>query len=1144
MKSCSASSPEEDNVLLNAEIENTIMTTIQNEPTTTTTMMSSEENVASDIENESTMSSSSSSSSSEEQSMLFCGSFSGSQIIKMAEAQNSLQSPQQHGQTTATLASSSRVSLPPHHPKIYSHQTGNDGHVMLETNEHSSLGSCPFLNETDHTKEDDNMSHVTSSIVNQQQLGDQQSQRSQPEEGMDTSFHGHNPPSNQDDHEREDGLSSLQQQGCIYATSRTLENIHNNRFASAMDFDFKSDKAINEAASKPRLLRSSSNHSNQLHGVTHSNNSQSIVTLAEVEHCPNDCTVVSHSSSSPTEDETSISSYCHSDESYDSDSRSHLLLRAIYNAQLSAAIHIENPSRLFLDLLNEVLCLLRCGYGFIGELKLDEYGKPFLHSHALSFAKTKLTDEARDLFNRVSSCNFKFNNMNTLFGHVLMTGEAIVTNDPKNHPKRSPTHLPKGHPRMDSFLGIPLHFNNELVGMIGLANKEGGFHNEDVTFLEPLCTTCSSIIVAWRYYLDREEAREKLRLSNLNLEHKIFQRTQELLQSNSKLSEEVERRRKIEQELLEQQKISQRVMLEKENFLRNVSHDCRTPLNAILGFSDLLLRSVDEFPISNQQLEFINLIKTSGESMLSLINDFLEIMKLEQQMKLNNELFSPCEPFEEVLDLVVLECDKKKLDLIIDYHPDFNFSTILYTDKGKMKQVLLNLLSNAVKFTTFGYIYIRVKMVTHQDGFTEMEVCVKDTGIGIEKENLSKIGQPFVQFKTKQESKGTGLGVSISKMIAQGLGGNLKVDSQGIGCGSEFTFTCKVPYKTFKDLTTEEQQAIHQREMVKFESLNEILQRDVTYFMETEQCNEFKILILDRSNLFADSLSHMIDNIDTVVRKIIFVCDSKKTLKTEIQNQIQSCGEFCKIIIFVDAMLLFDESISERSLSDIYAALDIPIELSLQHHNTSLQEPTRQPCVRIIPMLQQSIFYGTSVIPLSEYALMKPIFKVEDIAKILFPSIFVSLGNAYQSRKQSLSDADESLLSTAASFSVLVVDDNAINAKVISHMLFKLGIRNVTTCTSGEEAIEYVKKKYYNLIFLDLLMDGLNGTETSRIINMTCRHNAPCIILLTANLISEREREELINNNVKHFMTKPVRFTDVRQKIIHILRSQLNALTQ
>ncbi|KAG2379417.1 hypothetical protein C9374_006534, partial [Naegleria lovaniensis] len=802
----------------------------------TTTMNQEETSSSSDNDenigdNESTTSSTT---SSDEQSMLFCGSFSGYQIMKMGEAQ------QQHHHTMASHVSKppSSTSLPPpQHPKI--HPSCGDDH-LLDLNEPSSLGKCPFLNENITNNNDEHSPELSS----------QQQEHDDHIKPLDNSISPHENMETQQGStsSSEDGLSSLlQQPGCVYATSRTLENIHNNRYASAMDLDFKSDESINEASA----IRGFTNHFRGVSSSSRSNDPQSTSndTSSLVIHQTKDCILTTHIA-----DTTVVTPKAHCEEGCGhTDSQSHLLLRAIYNAQLSAAVHIENPSRLFLDLLNEVLCLLRCGYGYIGELKHDEFGKPFLHSHALSFAKTKLTDEARDLFARVSSCNFKFNNMNTLFGHVLLTGEAIVTNDPKNHPKRSPNHLPKGHPRMDSFLGVPLLFNNELVGMIGLANKAGGFHESDVTFLEPLCTTCSSIIVAWRYYLDREEAREKLRLSNLNLEHKILQRTQELLQSNCKLSDEVERRRKIEQELLEQQKISERVMLEKENFLRNVSHDCRTPLNAILGFSDLLLRSVDEFPITNQQLEFINLIKTSGESMLSLINDFLEIMKLEQQMKLNNELFSPYEPFEEVLDLVVLECVKKKLDLIIDYKPNFDFSTILYTDKGKMKQVLLNLLSNAVKFTQFGYVYLSVKMAALEGGLVEIEVCVKDTGIGIEKDNLMKIGQPFVQFKGKHDSsqpkQGTGLGVSISKMIAQGLGGNLKVDSQGLGCGSEFTFICKVPYKTSADLTPEEQQAIHQREMVKFEAINTILQRDVAYFMEAEQCNELKILILDRSNL-------------------------------------------------------------------------------------------------------------------------------------------------------------------------------------------------------------------------------------------------------------------------------------------------------
>lgn len=245
--------------------------------------------------------------------------------------------------------------------------------------------------------------------------------------------------------------------------------------------------------------------------------------------------------------------------------------------------------------------------------------------------------------------------------------------------------------------------------MIGLANKEGGFREEDISFLEPICTTCSTIIVSWQYYLEREEAKEKLKLANLNLEQRIEQRTEELLRSNIKLKEEVEQRRKVEQELLEQRKISEKVIMEKEQFLRNTSHDLRTPLVCVLGLSDLLLGSSAN--ISNEHYEYLTMIKNSGETMLSLINDFLDLMKLEQHMKLNSEYFYANEPIEEVIDLVVLECTKKKLDLIVDYKPDFPFNIILNSDKGRLKQVLLNLLSNAVKFTEVGHIYIGVQLV-------------------------------------------------------------------------------------------------------------------------------------------------------------------------------------------------------------------------------------------------------------------------------------------------------------------------------------------------------------------------------------------------------------------------------------------------
>ena len=180
----------------------------------------------------------------------------------------------------------------------------------------------------------------------------------------------------------------------IQQSTQTLERISMNRKACAIDLEFKDELKINRRHSGKCSFKSN------------------------------------HSPNSPESDGHA--------------SRSHDLLRSIYNAQLSAALHMENPSKLFLDLLNEVISLIRCQYSFIGEVKYTDDGKPFLHSHAISFARTKLSQEALDLFQKCTQVGFKFNNMNSLFGHVMMTGQPLLTNHPKTHPFASPNHVPPG----------------------------------------------------------------------------------------------------------------------------------------------------------------------------------------------------------------------------------------------------------------------------------------------------------------------------------------------------------------------------------------------------------------------------------------------------------------------------------------------------------------------------------------------------------------------------------------------------------------------------------------------------------------------------------------------------------------------------
>ena len=222
----------------------------------------------------------------------------------------------------------------------------------------------------------------------------------------------------------------------------------------------------------------------------------------------------------------------------------------------------------------------------------------------------------------------------------------------------------------------------------------------------------------------------------------------------------------------------------KSEFLANMSHEIRTPLNGILGFNDLLLKGAARD--SAVRDEYLQNIRTSGRHLLSLINDVLDLSKIEAgQMDLNSTQCSPHEVICEVISVLRVQAAERGLQL--EYRWSSAVPRTIETDPAKLRQLLVNLIGNAIKFTEQGTVSIDARFQA-EGPEQRLWVEITDTGIGIPADKLSAVFQPFVQADTSvtREYGGTGLGLSISRKIAQALGGDLTVTSD-VGIGSTFT---------------------------------------------------------------------------------------------------------------------------------------------------------------------------------------------------------------------------------------------------------------------------------------------------------------------------------------------------------------------